>query len=109
MPTTRIATKNDLEPLLALMEKYYEYDRHDFDRKKARQAMRDLLSDRSLGLVLVTNDRNTMIGYLVLAFGYSPEYHGRDSFLDEFFINEDYRGKGTGKRCAYEQKMLPKS
>ena len=35
MPAIWIATKNDLKPILALMEKYYEYDRHDFDRKKA--------------------------------------------------------------------------
>ena len=46
--------------------------------------MHDLLSDGSLGLVL--------------AFGYSLEYHGRDAFLDEFFIEEDYRGKGHGKK-----------
>jgi ribosomal protein S18 acetylase RimI-like enzyme len=98
MPAIRKATKNDLESLLLLMKKYYEYDRHDFDQKKAQRAMRDLLSDSSLGMVLLAGNKNTTIGYLVLAFGYSLEYHGRDAFLDEFFIDEDYRDKGVGKK-----------
>lgn len=78
------------------MEKYYEYDRHDFDRKKARQAMRRLLVDPALGRVFLAADRNSAIGYLALAFSYSLEYHGRDAFVDEFFILERYRGQGLG-------------
>jgi GNAT superfamily N-acetyltransferase len=79
------------------MEKYYDYDRHDFDRKMARSAMRRLLGNRRLGIVLLALDGSKPIGYLVLALGYSLEFGGRDAFIDEFFIKEKYRGKGIGK------------
>lgn len=92
----RMAKKGDLDSLLGLMEKYYAYDRHRFDGATAKKAMRRLLGDRNLGVVFLITDR-IPIGYLVLAFGYSLEFHGRDAFVDEFFLLEGYRGKGVGK------------
>lgn len=91
------------------MEEYYDYDRHNFDRKNARRAMRRLLAGPALGTVFLAGDRNSPIGYLVLAFGYSLEYHGRDAFVDEFFILEKYRGKGLGsKMLARAEKAAKK-
>ena len=105
MSGIRIARKDDLEGIVALMEKYYEYDRHDFDRKNARRVMRRLLADPVLGRVFLAADKNSAIGYLELAFGYSLEYHGRDAFVVEFFILEKYRGKGLGgKMLAHAEK-----
>ncbi len=109
-----MARAGDLDALLALMEKYYDYDRHDFDRKKARNAMRRLLENRRLGSVLLaldarSNNNGKPIGYLVLAFGYSLEFGGRDAFIDEFFIMEEYRGKGIGKAVLeHAQKVAKK-
>lgn len=94
-------------------ERYFDYDRHDFDRKKARNAMRRLLGDRRLGTVLLAFDGNNNmkpIGYLVLALGYSLEFGGRDAFIDEFFIMEEYRGKGIGKAVlAHTQRIAKKA
>ena len=101
VPAIRIATVNDLDSLLVLMEKLiiedYEEGRR-FDSRKARRAMQDLLADSSLGLVFVVSYTNIAIGYLVLAFGYSLEFGGRDAFLDEFFVDKNYRGRGLGKK-----------
>jgi len=33
---------------------------------------------------------------VVLAFGFSFEYKGRDAFIDELFLKEAYRKKGIG-------------
>jgi hypothetical protein len=97
----RIARKDDLEGIVALMEKYYEYDRHDFDRKNARRVMRRLLADPVLGRVFLAADKNSAIGYLALTFGYSLEYHGRDAFVDEFFILKIQRqGARRQDACA---------
>ena len=92
----RTARKGDLVRLLVLMEQYYKYDRHNFDHDAAKKAMRRLLADRNLGTVLLITEGRAAIGYLVLAFGYSLEFHGRDAFVDEFFLLEKYRGKGIG-------------
>ena len=44
-------------------------------------------------------DEETPVGYIVLTFGYSFEYHGRDSFIDELYIEPQYRRQGIGKRA----------
>ena len=31
-------------------------------------------------------------------FGYSLEWLGRDAFVDEFYLIEEYRGRGWGRR-----------
>jgi ribosomal protein S18 acetylase RimI-like enzyme len=59
--------------------------------------MRKLLKGRDLGAVLLIIDDEKVVGYLVLALGYSLEFGGRDAFIDEFFILKQYRGKGLGR------------
>jgi ribosomal protein S18 acetylase RimI-like enzyme len=38
------------------------------------------------------------VGYIVLCFGYSLEWLGRDAFVDEFYLRAEYRGRGWGRR-----------
>ena len=35
---------------------------------------------------------------MVLCYGYSLEYLGRDAFIDELYLIESYRRRGWGKR-----------
>ena len=108
MARMRAARKGDLANLLALMEQYYAYDRHHFDPAEAKKAMRMLLGNRDLGAVIVVTDK-VPVGYLVLAFGYSLEFHGRDAFVDEFFLLEKYRGKGVGRATLkYAERIAEK-
>ena len=37
-------------------------------------------------------------GYVVLCFGYSLEWLGRDAFVDEFYLLEEYRRRGWGRK-----------
>ena len=48
-------------------------------------------------MVHLVSSRNEVIGYIVLTFGFSLEFHGRDAFLDELYLSEEYRGKGIGE------------
>ena len=34
----------------------------------------------------------------MICFGYSLEWLGRDAFVDEFYLREDYRGRGWGRK-----------
>ncbi len=38
-----------------------------------------------------------VIGYVVLTFGFSLEFHGRAALLDELYVREQFRGRGAGK------------
>ena len=100
--TTRIATEADADDLLRLMREYYAFDGHHFEEAAARQALLGLLREPAYGLAWVVFDNNKRatgpVGYAVLCFGYSLEYHGRDAFLDELYLVESYRGQGWGKK-----------
>ena len=39
-------------------------------------------------------------GYLVLTWGYSLEFHGRDAFIDELYVDPRHRGLGLGRQAV---------
>lgn len=90
---------NDVETLLLLIQELYEVDGCVlFNAVVARGALMQLLSDRSMGRVWLIQDQSQAIGYIILTFGYSLEYGGRDAFIDELYINPAYQGQGIGKQ-----------
>lgn len=97
-PQFRLAIESDLDTLLDFMCAYYAFDGHGFDRDKARIALTALLRDANLGAAWLILDTNRPVGYVVLCFGYSLEWLGRDAFVDEFYLREEYRGRGWGHK-----------
>jgi diamine N-acetyltransferase len=97
-PSILLAGESDAATLLQFMREYYAFDGHAFDEQKARAALIALLRDPGLGRVWLVQDDDTAVGYVVLCFGYSLEWLGRDAFVDEFFLREDYRGRGWGSK-----------
>ncbi|MBZ0281295.1 MAG: GNAT family N-acetyltransferase [Anaerolineae bacterium] len=92
----RLAVPSDLDNLLTLMQMYYIYDGHDFQETKASYALSQLLSNPAFGLAWLIEADGELAGYIVICFGYSLEFGGRDCFIDELFLHEPYRGKGIG-------------
>ena len=97
-PQFRLAVESDADLLLEFMQAYYAFDGHGFDREKARVALTALLRDASLGAAWLILDGDAPVGYIVLCFGYSLEWLGRDAFVDEFYLREEYRGRGWGRK-----------
>ncbi len=96
-PTFRVASPDDLETLVGLMREYYAYDRLKFDSRAAEKAMKHLLRDESLGRVWLIEESDHSVGYFVITFLFSLEFHGEVAVLDELHINAAYRGRGIGK------------
>jgi ribosomal protein S18 acetylase RimI-like enzyme len=97
-PQFRQALESDADVLLEFMQEYYAFDGHGFDRDNARAALTALLRDANLGLGWLILDGDAAVGYIVLCFGYSLEWLGRDAFVDEFYLREEYRGRGWGRK-----------
>ena len=97
-PQFRVAVDSDADLLLDFMREYYAFDGHGYDREKARAALVPLLQNPSFGRAWLILDDPAAVGYAVLCFGYSLEWLGRDAFVDEFFLREDYRGRGWGTK-----------
>lgn len=96
-PQFREATEDDADFLMPLMRDYYAFDGHGFSEGKARAALRKLLRDPNLGRAWLILDGAEIAGYVVLCFGYSLEWLGRDAFVDELYLQEKYRGRGWGR------------
>jgi GNAT superfamily N-acetyltransferase len=81
------------------MEEYYAYDGLPFERDRAAAACGVLFGDPDGAALWFLEDAGEIAGYLVLTFGYSLEYGGRDAFVDEIYLRESHRGRGLGARA----------
>lgn len=91
-----VGASKDVESFIALMREYYEYDGHGWDEPFARRAIATFLAEPAYGRAWLIRDSGMAVGYVVLTFGFSLQYGGRDSFLDELYLRESYRGQGIG-------------
>lgn len=97
MANARQAQLEDVEQLLRWIPQLYGTD-IVFDEPVVRAALEHLIADQSLGRVwLLLGDDETPAGYMVVCFGYSLEFGGRDAFIDELFVAAEQRGRGIGR------------
>jgi ribosomal protein S18 acetylase RimI-like enzyme len=97
-PQFRLAVESDAGTLLRFMREYYVFDGHGFEEQKAHVALMALLRDANLGRAWLILDGGGAVGYVVLCFGYSLEWLGRDAFVDELYLLEEYRRRGWGRK-----------
>jgi diamine N-acetyltransferase len=99
-PVFKSATSDDIETLIVMMRDLYAHDGlAPLDEESARRALLGVISDDTFGRVFMILLENEVGGYAVLTFGYSLEFHGRDAFVDELYLRNEYRGQGIGKRA----------
>ena len=93
-----MAVESDAGILLRFMREYYAFDGHGFEEHKAHIALVTLLQNPSLGRTWLILDGAGAVGYVVLCFGYSLEWLGRDAFVDELYLLEEYRRRGWRRK-----------
>lgn len=96
-PELRRATEADLEALLPLVTAYHEFEGIDSSEQQRRAALRYLLGEQDFGALWVIGCGHALAGYIALCKGYSIEFGGFDAFVDEFYLDPEYRGRGVGK------------
>jgi len=98
-PVFRSATPDDIETLIAMMREFYVREGLTFDETIARRGLRGIIGGETFGRVFLVLSADAVAGYAVLTFGYSLEFHGRDAFVDEIYLRDEYRGQGIGGRA----------
>lgn len=96
----RVATERDMDLILDFMRQLNLDDPGptSLDEVAARATLAQLLGDLSFGRAWLICDEAAPVGYVILTLGYSLEFHGRDAFVDELFIEPGHRGSGWGRR-----------
>jgi GNAT superfamily N-acetyltransferase len=92
----RPATLADLPVLLPMVRELQVHEHLPAPGKEVESALQALLADDRLGCVLVAESDGRPVGYTVLGFGFSLEFHGRDAFVDELYVADSARGQGLG-------------
>ena len=96
-PVFALAETSDVDQLVELMREFYAIEHLRFDEAVARAALAQLLRDCRFGVIHVIWVDEEAAGYLVVTFGFSLEFGGRDALVDELYLRENFRGRGIGK------------
>ncbi len=96
--TLTVAKLSESDIIIKFIQELYKHEDIRFEESMARNALEQLLQDDSLGYVWLIYCGEKAIGYLVLTFGYSLEFGGRDALIDELYIREGYRRAGIGTK-----------
>lgn len=99
----------DGDVLLPLMRAFYAHERLRFDEQESPRALRTLLSSPARGRVFLVRVGEEVVGYAVLALGYSLEFLGVDAFVDELFLVAAFRGRGIGRAVMEELAAVARS
>lgn len=91
---------------MAYHRDFFAEDRYPFNEEESRTNLALLLSDPRLGRVFVLEDGETPAGYLVLTFGFSLEFGGRNALVDELYVAPAHRGRGLGTQALVAAEEL---
>jgi len=94
--TCKSARIKDTETILGCMKDFYKLEGIKFNRGKSKEAIENLIRNKSIGMLWMILADDSPIGYCCMAFSYTLENYGRDCFLDELYIKPGYRFKGIG-------------
>ena len=96
----RDARVQDLPALLRMMRSLAEQPPAiAFDEGEVGAAFERFLVDSELGQAWLLWLDEKLVGYVILTLGYSFEFRGRDAFIDELYIDPEFRRTGLGRRA----------
>ncbi len=94
----RLAEKKHLKVALKMMHDFHAIDEYPFNENIIKSLFLGFINNESSGRFWLIETDEKIVGYIVLAFGFSFEYLGRDAFIDEFYIEEKFRDQGIGQK-----------
>ena len=95
-PTFRVADSSDADALVEMMRDFNAHERIAFDEPEVRAVLAQLFAHDAYGLACLILLNDEVAGYVVLTFGFSIEFRGRDALIDELFVKDEFRGRGAG-------------
>jgi GNAT superfamily N-acetyltransferase len=91
-----VATLQDAKAVLSLMEAQLADHDLPFDRRRLSAAIRGVLADNGLGVIVLARVGKASVGLAFLGYFWSLEHGGLTSWLDELYVAPDHRNAGIG-------------
>ncbi len=99
MSALRLASTDDLDRLVSLVERFHAETGIDQDDQTRREALYPLLEGSPQGAIWLIGPRSSPVGYVAVTFTWSIRLGGLDAMVDEFFIREKVRNRGMGSEA----------
>lgn len=90
------ANKEDIQVLMPFVTSYHDFEAIDITAQDRQASLLHLIENPALGCIWMIEISRVAVGYIVICVSYSIEFCGYDAFVDEFFIEKTFRGKGVG-------------
>jgi ribosomal protein S18 acetylase RimI-like enzyme len=89
-----------VEIFLSMMRALEEADpgTTPFDERRRRVIFEDFLAEPTSGRAWLIFEGEELAGYVILTLGFSFEYRGRDGYVDELYLDAQFRGRGIGRQ-----------
>ena len=96
----REAAAQDLPALLRMMRSLAERPPAiPFEEGEVHAALETFRANAELGQAWLLWLGERPAGYVILTLGYSFEFRGRDAFIDELYVEPEFRRMGLGRRA----------
>lgn len=96
MAIIRRAVEADGPKLLSLLTQYCQTVGAELSEDHLQAAMVPLIQQPALGDILVAEQDDELIGYVVITWGWGIESGGAEALVDEMFVTANYRNQGVG-------------
>lgn len=96
MATIRRALPADSSAILALLDAYSKEVETHLDEDHLAAAMMPLIEQPELGDLLVADQNGSLVGYVVITWGWGIESGGAEALVDEMFVTSEFRNQGVG-------------
>jgi len=73
-----------------------------FDEDEVRVPLKMFLARPELGRAWLIQHQETTVGYVILTLSFSFEYRGVDAFIDELYIEPQWRRMGFGRQAMQQ-------
>jgi len=83
-----------------MIKKLYSQENTPFVENDVRDSLNKLVNNVPYGNAWIINCNGVAAGYMIVVSVFSVEFKGETAFLDELFINEEFRGKGIGLKAV---------
>ena len=103
--TLEQADTDAIDIILPLVRAYHAFEDIELDEQARHRAVARLLAEPALGAIWLARCDGQIAGYLAVCIGFSIEFGGHDAFVDEFYLEPDFRGRGGGR--ALLDQLLP--
>lgn len=99
MITFELLTKENIPTIVNLMVDFYAIDGYPINKQNTTNLFFEFVNKPDVGKCFVIKYNDEICGYIILIQFFSFEIGGYVLLLDELYIDNNFQGKGIGKKA----------